>query len=200
MAWRNSSKKACPGHPLDNAEVEWIATKVQETIVVNVYKPPPSRLEQCSLPDSPAPAVYAGDFNSWTPTGGTSTPPKMASSCQSGSPLPMRDPLRSKGALLFHLRLLEQRAHPDLAFVKLTGHELLPVRRILDRFPCSHHRPSLITTPSLVQSTEGKPVRRWNFRNANWADLGELSIWQPRPCQHPPPPTSMTRMKRTAKC
>ena len=33
------------GQRSDAAEVEWIATKVQETTVVNVYKPPPSRLE-----------------------------------------------------------------------------------------------------------------------------------------------------------
>jgi len=52
------------GQSEDDVEVEWIATKLQESTVVNVYKPPPSRLEQDSLPDVPAPAVYAGDFNS----------------------------------------------------------------------------------------------------------------------------------------
>jgi len=62
--------------------------------------------------------------------------------------------------------------NPDLAFAKVTGNEPLPVRRILDRFPRSQHRPSLITIPSLVQPTEGKPVRRWNFRKANWPDYG----------------------------
>ena len=46
------------GQCADAAEVEWIATKVQETIIVNVYKPLPSRLEPASLPDASAPAMY----------------------------------------------------------------------------------------------------------------------------------------------
>ena len=61
--------------------------------------------------------------------------------------------------------------NPDLAFGKTIRQEPLPVRRVLDSFPRSQHRPSLITTPSLIQSTEGKPVRRWNFRKANWSDF-----------------------------
>ena len=31
----------------------------------------------------------------------------------------------------------------------------------------SHHRPSIINVPSLVQPIAGKPVKRWNFRKAN---------------------------------
>ena len=39
---------------------------------------------------------------------------------------------------------------------------------MIDRFPWSHHRPSIIKVPSLVQPIDGKPVKRWNFRKANW--------------------------------
>ena len=42
---------------------EWLVTEVQETTIVNVYKPPPSELYPTSLPSVPAPAIYAGDFN-----------------------------------------------------------------------------------------------------------------------------------------
>ena len=41
----------------------------------------------------------------------------------------------------------------DLAFAKVRAQESLPVRCILDCFPCSQHRPSLITTLSLIQPT-----------------------------------------------
>ena len=34
--------------------------------------------------------------------------------------------------------------------------------------PRSRHRPSIIKVPSLVQPIAGKPVKRWNIRNANW--------------------------------
>ena len=43
-----------------------------------------------------------------------------------------------------------------------------PERRIIDRFPRSHHRPSIIKVPSLFQPIAGKPVKRWNFRKTNW--------------------------------
>ena len=43
-----------------------------------------------------------------------------------------------------------------------------PERRTIDRFPRSHHRPSIIKVSSLVQPIAGKPVKRWNFRKANW--------------------------------
>ena len=160
------------GQCRDEAEIEWIATMVQETTVVNVYKPPPSRLEQGSLPDSPAPAVYAGDFNCWHTDWG------YKSSTQDGEFL--AEWFSSADAVLLfdpkeHSSFISGRwnteTNPDLAFAKVIGHKPLPVRRILDRFPRSQHRPSLITTPSLVLSTEGKPVRRWNFRKANWTDF-----------------------------
>ena len=47
----------------DDAEIEWTRTKVQDTTIVNIYKPPPSKLVHISLPDVPSPALYTGDFN-----------------------------------------------------------------------------------------------------------------------------------------
>ena len=62
------------------AMVEWTTTKVQEMTVVNVYKPPPNKLQPGSLLDAPAPAVYAGDFNCWnTDCGYKTTNPDGAS-------------------------------------------------------------------------------------------------------------------------
>ena len=156
----------------EDAEVEWIATKVQETTVVNIYKPPTSRLEQGSFPDHPAPVVYAGDFNSWHTDWGYKTSTRdgefLAEWSSSVDAVLLYDP---KEPSSFVSGRWNTETNPDLAFAKVIGQEPLPVRRILDRFPRSQHRPSLITTPSQVQSTEGRPVRRWNFRKANWTDF-----------------------------
>ena len=46
-----------------DSNIEWQVTEVQETTIVNVYKPPPSERYPTSLPSVSAPA-YAGDFNS----------------------------------------------------------------------------------------------------------------------------------------
>lgn len=53
-------------------------------------------------------------------------------------------------------------------------------------FPRSHHQPSLITIPSLVQPVPGRDVKRWNFRKANWAgftkQLNMAAPDLPHPC------------------
>ena len=52
--------------------------------------------------------------------------------------------------------------NPDPAFVNLEGP--LPSRLVLDPFPCSQHRPWLISPINLVQPTQTMPLTRWNFR------------------------------------
>ncbi|KAM3594130.1 uncharacterized protein V6R79_002799 [Siganus canaliculatus] len=93
MAW------SAAGQSPESEEIKWITTKVQDTTIVIVYKPPPSRL---------------------------------------------------------------------------------------DMFPRSHHLPSLITIPSLVQPVPGRDVKRWNFQKANWAgftkQLNMAAPDLPHPC------------------
>ena len=57
LTWSASSQSP-PG-----SNIEWLVTIIQETSVINVYKPPPSELSVLSLPSVTAPAIYAGDFN-----------------------------------------------------------------------------------------------------------------------------------------
>ena len=51
----------------------------------------------------------------------------------------------------------------------------LPDRRILGKFPRSQHRPSLISPPKLAHPKPSKPVKRWNFRKANWDHYSNLT-------------------------
>ena len=66
--------------------------------------------------------------------------------------------------------------NPDLAFVKVTGHEPLPFRRIPDRFPRSH-RPSLITTPSWSSPQRESWSGDRTSARPTGRTLGELSPW-----------------------
>ena len=65
---------------VDDEEVEWIAINVQGTTIVNVYKPPPCRLDKglclMSRPQLCTPATSTAA----TQTGGTLTQTKMAHS------------------------------------------------------------------------------------------------------------------------
>jgi len=44
----------------------------------------------------------------------------------------------------------------------------LPDRRVLGKFPQPQHRPSLITPPRFKVPAHSAPVKRWNFRKADW--------------------------------
>ena len=67
----------------------------------------------------------------------------------------------------FHSGRWNTTSNLDLAFVKLDGPA--PSRIILDHFPKSQHRPSLILSESPISATPSKPVKRWNFRKADWS-------------------------------
>ena len=45
----------------------------------------------------------------------------------------------------------------------------------MEKFPRSQHRPSLITPPRLAHPKPSKPVKRWNFRKANWSHYLSLT-------------------------
>ena len=53
--------------PLDHSpptsEIEWLCVDVGGYEIVNVYKPPPTRLRSLDLPMFPHPCLYAGNFN-----------------------------------------------------------------------------------------------------------------------------------------
>ena len=45
------------------SEIEWLCVDVDGYKIINVYKPPPTRLRTLDLPVFPHPCLYAGDFN-----------------------------------------------------------------------------------------------------------------------------------------
>ena len=59
--------------------------------------------------------------------------------------------------------------NPDLAFASVGPNSGLPDRRVLEKFPRSQHRPSLITPPRFAMAVPSMPIKRWNFRKANWS-------------------------------
>ena len=46
----------------DDSQLEWLAVKVQGVTIINVYKPPPTRLTRASLPEVNHHCIYPGDF------------------------------------------------------------------------------------------------------------------------------------------
>ena len=59
--------------------------------------------------------------------------------------------------------------NPNLAFASVGPNSRLPDRRVLDKFPRSQHRSSLITPPRFAMAVPSMSVKRWNFRKAKWS-------------------------------
>ena len=137
--------------------------------IVNVYKPPTTRLQISDLPVFAHPCLYAGDFNSphadWGYNISSSDGECLAAWAGNNSLALLYNP---KDAASFHSGRWNTGTSPDLAFASVGPDSRLPDRCVLEKFPRSQHRPSLITPPRFALPVPSKPVKRWNFRKANW--------------------------------
>ena len=153
-----------------SSEVQWLCVDVDGYKIVNVYKPPPTRLRILDLPVFPHSCLYAGDFNcrhvDWdyddnSPDG------ECLAGWASVNCLALL--YNAKDAASFYSGRWNTGTNPDLAFASVGPNSRLPDRRVLDKFPRSQHRPSLITPPRFSLAVPSMPVKRWNFRKTKWS-------------------------------
>jgi len=165
-----SAIAVCP----ENSLLEWTATEVEGVTIINVYKPPSVKMDKFSLPCFSRPCMYAGDFNFRSTTWGYRSTDACGEALEdwasaSGLNL-LHDPKQPDS---FHSCRWNTGTNPDLAFVNLAGP--LPHRTILEPFPKSQHRPSLIPPINPIEPLTAKPVLRWNFRKARWEHFTNLT-------------------------
>ena len=138
--------------------------------IVNVYKPPPTQLRTLDLPVYPHPCLYAGNFNCRHADWGyddNSPDGECLAGWASINCLALL--YNAKDAASFYSGRWNTGTNPDLAFASVGPNSRLPDRRVLDKFPRSQHRPSLITPPRFAMAVPSMPVERWNFRKAKWS-------------------------------
>ena len=152
------------------SEIEWLCVNVDGYKIVNVYKPPPTRLRTLDLPVFPHPCLYAGDFNCRHADWGYDDN-NPDGECLAGwaSINCLALLYNAKDAASFYSGRWNTGTNPDLAFASVGPNSRLPDRRVLDKFPRSQHRPSLITPPRFAMAVPSMPVKRWNFRKAKWS-------------------------------
>ena len=152
------------------SEIEWLCLDVDGYKIVNVYKPPPTRLRTLDLPVFPHPCLYAGDFNCRHADWGyddNSPDGECLTGWASINCLVLL--YNAKDAASFYSGRWNTGTNPDLAFASVGPNSRLPDRRVLEKFPRSQHRPSLITPPRFAMAVPSMPVKRWNFRKAKWS-------------------------------
>ena len=154
---------------MDDASIEWVCVDVASYNIINVYKPPPWQITSSSMPTFPSPSLYAGDFNchhvDWGYNTTNSNGEHLAAWAANNNFALLYNP---KDAASFLSGRWGTGTNLDLAFASIDSDSPLPDRRVLEKFPQSQHRPLLITAPKLVTPIPSAPVKRWNFRKADW--------------------------------
>ena len=152
------------------SEIEWLCVDVDGYKIVNVYKPQPTRLLTLDLPVFPHPYLYAGHFNCRHADWGyddNSPDGECLAGWASINCLALL--YNAKDAASFYFGRWNTCTNPDLAFASVGPNSRLPDRCVLDKFPRSQHRPSLISLPRFAMAVPSMPVKRWNFRKAKWS-------------------------------
>ena len=104
--------------------------------IVNVYKPPPTRLRTLDLPVFPHPCLYAGDFNCRHADWGyddNSPDGECLAGWASINCLALL--YNAKDAACFYSGRWDTGTNPDLAFASVGPNSRLPDRRVLDKIP-----------------------------------------------------------------
>jgi len=137
--------------------------------IVNVYKHPRSRLTPTTIPTFPHPSLYVSDFNSQHVNWGYNTTSPDVESLNSRATFNNLGLLYNpKETASFFSRHWNVGTNPDLAFASFGQDSRLPDRRVLGKFPRLQHPLSLITPPRFKVPAHSDPVKRWNFRKADW--------------------------------
>ena len=158
------------------SEIELLCVDVDGYKIVNVYKLPPTRLQTLDLPVLPHPCLYAGDFNCRHADWGydeNSPDGECLAGWASINCLALL--YNAKDVASFYSGRWNTGTNPDLAFASVVPNSRLPDRRVLEKFPRSQHRPSLITPPRFAMAVPSMPVKQWNFRKAKWSHYMSLT-------------------------
>ena len=138
--------------------------------IVNVYKPPPTRLRTLDLPVFPHPCLYAGNFNyrhaDWNYDDNSPDDECLAGWASINC---LAFLYNAKDAASFYSGCWNTGTNPDLAFASVGPNSRLPDRHVFKKFPRLQHRPSLITPPRFAMTVSSMPVKQWNFRKDKWS-------------------------------
>ena len=164
-----STQKSPEGCP-----IEWISITIDDTSIVNIYKPPPNTASIQSLPLITSITIACGDFNSRnTLWGYPDTNQNGETVAQWAESFDLHLLYEAKDNKLFFSGRHKTWTNPDLCFVSKTIAQSCE-RYVLDKFPRSGHCPIIIATEvGMKINSLGK--KRWNFRKADWNKFTELT-------------------------
>ena len=120
----------------------------------------------------PHPGLYAGDFNCCRADWGYDENSPDGECLAGWACINCLALLyNAKDAASFYSGRWNTGTNPDLAFASTGPNSRSPDARVLEKFPRSQHRSSLITctSPRFAMAVASVPVKRWKFRKAKWS-------------------------------
>jgi len=122
----------------DQSETEWLCVDIAGCKIVNVYKPPRSRLTPTTIPTFPHPSLYAGDINcqhvNTTSSMSTQQQHNIPGRREPGQHPTNLDCCTTQRKQLFFSCRWNVGTNPDLAFASFGQDSRLPDRRVLGKF------------------------------------------------------------------
>ena len=155
--------------------------------IINVYKPPRSQSTPMATPTFPHPSLYVGNFNCQHVNWGynKTSDGENLDSWETSNNLGLLDNPKEIASFSHRWNV---GINPDLAFASFGQDSRLPDRPVLGKFPQRQHRQSLTTPLKLKAPAPSDPVKRWNFRKADWKRFCLLTDESVK--RLPPPETS----------
>ena len=138
--------------------------------IVNIYKPPPTRLRTLDLPVFLHPCPCTGNFNCHHADWGYNDNSPDGECLVGWASINCLALLyNAKDAASFYSGHCNTATNPDLSFVGVGPNSHLLDRRVLDKFPRSQHQPLLITHQGLLWQCQACLFNQWNFCKAKWS-------------------------------
>ena len=120
------------------SEIQWLCVDVDGYKIVNVYKPPPTRLRILDLPVFPHPCLYAGGFNCCHADWGYDDNSPDGECLAGWASINFLALLyNAKDAASFYSGRWNTGTNPDLAFASVDPNSRLPETCPFDKFPRS---------------------------------------------------------------
>ena len=152
------------------SETEWLCVDINGCKIVNVYKPPPTRLQASDIPVFAHLCLYASDFNLSHADWG------YGANSVDGECLAVWTNINSIALLCspkdfasLHSGRWNNGTNPDIAFASADSDSRSPDKRVRKKFSRSQRRLSSITPSRFALPVPSMPVKRRSFCKAKWS-------------------------------
>ena len=165
---RNSISFTNTGCSAENSPTQWNSIEINNIQIINIYHPPAAELDTLQLPDTKPTCIIFGDFNCRREIWDYSNTDKNGVHLANWYSLSnLHNLYGPKQSPTFFSGRWKRGTNPDLTLCS-NADGAIPMIEVLNPFPRSQHRPSLIFNPPILPFVKSRSIPRWNFPKVDW--------------------------------